>query len=352
MKVAKILIVFMLFVMLSVVLVMAIKTQNKEVPYTTVEKRTIRKELKISGKVEPYKEIDVKSSISGVLEELYVNVGDTVNIGDPIARVQFVKDPIETKQLMAQIENAKKRFETKGKQHDRQLVLYKQGYISKQEYEQVESDYKISQNEYEQLQSEMKMLKGEYTQKGISNVIVATGKGTILELPIKEGGSVMARGTLNEGTSVAKIADLQSLVFNGNVLESDVLSLYVDMPIKVSVSTNIDSVFNGKIRLISPKAITQDGIPRFSIMADIEMGANVLNIVRAGCTAIATIVLCEKEEVCSINEKYIEIRNDSSFVKLLDNEDREYYQYVQLGISDGIYSEVVFGLDSLSKIKL
>lgn len=169
--------------------------------------------------------------------------------------------------------------------------------IAQEVYEGEKSNLAVLLSEYESVESELDMLKGQYNQKGISNIITATDAGTILELPIKEGGSVMARGTLNEGTTVARVADLQSLVFKGNVLESDILKLAVGMELSLSVLMDKNITIDGVLSLVAPKGIVQDGVARFEITAGLFIPEEYKQMIKAGCTANAEIVV-ERKSTC------------------------------------------------------
>lgn len=230
MKVVRTVILSLILVFLAFVIYRAAKGGRK-IPASTIraEYRDIESKLTIPGVIQPSKEIDIKSTISGVLEKLLVQVGDEVVGGQPLAQIRYVKDPLEYRRLLKELEIAETRYLTAEASFERTENLYVKKLIAQEMYEGEKSNLAVLLSEYESVESELDMLKGQYNQKGISNIITATDAGTILELPIKEGGSVMARGTLNEGTTVARVADLQSLVFKGNVLESDILKLAVGM---------------------------------------------------------------------------------------------------------------------------
>lgn len=268
MKVVRTVILSLILVFLAFVIYRAAKGGRK-IPASTIraEYRDIESKLTIPGVIQPSKEIDIKSTISGVLEKLLVQVGDEVVGGQPLAQIRYVKDPLEYRRLLKELEIAETRYLTAEASFERTEKLYVKKLIAQEVYEGEKSNLAVLLSEYESVESELDMLKGQYNQKGISNIITATDAGTILELPIKEGGSVMARGTLNEGTTVARVADLQSLVFKGNVLESDILKLAVGMELSLSVLMDKNITIDGALSLVAPKGIVQDGVARFEITA-------------------------------------------------------------------------------------
>ena len=195
------------------------------------------------------------------------------------------------------------------------------------------------------------MLRGNYQQKEISNIITATGSGTILELPVKEGGSVMARGTLYEGTTIARLADMNSLVFKGDVLESDILKLSVGMPVKFTLSADKNIQFMGRIEVISPKGNVQDGVSRFQVTTTIDIPDNYRKYIKAGCTANATTIIEKKTKVLALEEKYFNFSYDSVYVEVQKDDGSFEKRFLKTGISDGTYTEIVSGLSAKDKIK-
>lgn len=316
------------------------------------EFRDIEKTLTISGVIQPSKEIEIKSTISGVLDELFVQIGDKVTYGQPLARVQFVKDPLEYKRLLKDLEVAETRLKNEEKIFERAQELFDKSVVALEEYENERTNLSIVQSEYQAIAAELDMTKGKYNLKEVSNIITATDNGTVLELPVKEGGSVMARGTLNEGTTIAKIADLQSLIFKGNVLESDVIQLEADMPLRLTIAPSKEFELTGVISLIAPKGFIQDGVAKFELTADLSVPEQFRSIVRAGCTANATVLLEQKMNVLALEEKYFQFSYDSVYVEVEDEKGKFRKQYIKTGISDGIYTEILSGIDSLTTIKV
>ena len=335
MKVVRTVILSLILVFLAFVIYRAAKGGRK-IPASTIraEYRDIESKLTIPGVIQPSKEIDIKSTISGVLEKLLVQVGDEVVGGQPLAQIRYVKDPLEYRRLLKELEIAETRYLTAEASFERTEKLYVKKLIAQEVYEGEKSN-----------------LKGQYNQKGISNIITATDAGTILELPIKEGGSVMARGTLNEGTTVARVADLQSLVFKGNVLESDILKLAVGMELSLSVLMDKNITIDGALSLVAPKGIVQDGVARFEITAGLFIPEEYKQMIKAGCTANAEIVVERKKHVLALEEKYFQFNYDSVFVEIVADKSKYEKRFLKTGISDGIYTEIIEGVDSTSLIK-
>ena len=352
MKTTKITII--LFILLAVGFVVFHMTTGKKherVRIVQAEYRNIEKTLTISGTIIPEKEIEIKSTISGVLEKLSARVGEDVQPGTPIASVRYVKDPMEYKNLLNQLEVARTRLDNAELRFKSTQNLYRQKLIAPLEYENEKDELAILRLEYRSVESELKMLRGNYQQKEISNIITATGSGTILELPVKEGGSVMARGTLYEGTTIARLADMNSLVFKGDVLESDILKLSVGMPVKFTLSADKNIQFMGRIEVISPKGNVQDGVSRFQVTTTIDIPDNYRKYIKAGCTANATTIIEKKTKVLALEEKYFNFSYDSVYVEVQKDDGSFEKRFLKTGISDGTYTEIVSGLSATDKIK-
>lgn len=347
----KVVIISLLVVSLGFVVYRILDTDTTVVEKTVrAQRRTIERTLAFSGSVSPQKEIDIKSTISGVLQKLSVQVGDDVEIGQDIARVQYVKDPMEYKRLLNELEVAKARVENAQKRFERSSKLHEQKMLTDEDYETQANELQILVTQYDAVASEFDMLQGKYSGLAQTNVITATGVGTILDLPVKEGGSVMARGTLSEGSTIARVADLRSLIFKGQVLESDIAKVENGMPVKYHFTSLPDTVLTGKITLISPRGIVTNGIAQFEIQASIDVGEDLRRQVRAGCTGNAELVIDRRDSVLSLEERYFRFSYDSVFVRVKLGLGVSEKRTIHTGISDGIYTEVLDGIASDDEI--
>lgn len=353
MKIVKVIILALLLGFMGFIIYCAVENSvDKSEQLVTAKYRDIETKMTIAGVIQPLKEIEIKSTISGVLDKLYVQIGDEVKYGQPIARIKFVKDPLEYKRLLKDVEIAEIRLSNAKSNFNRTSQLYKENVIATEEYENEYKNLIVIKKEYLAMTEELEMVDGHYKLNDISNIISATADGTILELPIKEGGSVMARGSLNEGTTVAKIANLQSLIFKGDVLESDVLKLKKGTHIEILTIAAKNMKLSGIISHISPKGIIQDGVSRFEVTADMIIPEHYRSQIRAGYTASGDIILEMKKNVLSLEEKYIQFNYDSAYVIVINQNGKYQKQFLKTGISDGIYTEIISGIDSISKIKI
>ena len=346
-------IIFLGCIVFILILLVAIKSFNDKrniQQYNTITPtvRTIEKKIIVPGVIVPSKEIDIKSTISGVMDELYVRVGDHVTKGQPIAKIKFISEPREYQNNLRRFQIAEAQYENSKKNHERDIVLYDKHVIAKAEFDISLTNYLTTKAEYEAALKELQFVEGIQTEmSGISNTIFSTDAGIILELPIKVGGSIMARGTFSEGSPIAKIAKLDLLLFKGVVNEANIREIKIGMPIKIIIGALNNLEVDAQLGLISPKGVFIDGIAKFDIEADVVIADQETML--AGFSANAEIVLDRKEDILSLEEKYFIFKNDSIYVEIVDDNKLRQVS-IETGISDGIHTEIISGLENTSPV--
>ena len=350
----KIIRVLVVIAFISVVCFVIYVSSTKTVDYNHVikpEYRDIEERLPLSGIAQPVKEFDIKSTISGVMEELYVEVGDYVKYGDAIAKVRMVKTPEEYQDLTRRLEVAKMKMDDTQSKFNRTKQLYESKLISDEEYETAKTDLMILRAEFQSVLAEMNMLKGRYQSAGISNVIRATNQGTVLSLPVKEGGSIMARGSFSEGSTVAKVAELSALIFMAYVIESDAVKLRTGMQIDYKAVADSVVHFSGRILSIAPVGVVENGITRFEVKASMNVPDKYKDFIKAGCTINATTLLRSRKHVLALEERFFQFNYDSVYVEVKDKAGKYQKRQLKTGISDGMYTEILSGLSTKDEIK-
>ena len=310
---------------------------------------TITKKHVISGNIYPVKEIEVKSVIPGVLETYYVHIGDNVRRGDRIAKIKILSEP-------SQIENAKMNYnvaeityEKDRLNYERDKNLYEKKVISATEFEASEKTWQTSKQQYEYTKNQLHLLiEGFIPSSNVSNVVIATADGTIIDLPLEEGAAVAERSMFRDGTNIALIAKLDSFLFKGKVVENDVLALRRDITLTV-MPTSIDNLkIEAKIRKISPKGYLEQGIMKYDVEAVFMLPDSIY--VFSGFNATAEFILDERCNVLTLPESCLIFDNDSAFVNLLEN--GEFVRKpITTGLSDGINIEIVSGVTENDKVK-
>ena len=310
---------------------------------------TITQKKIISGNLYPIKEIEVKSAIPGILEIYYVQIGDKVKKGDKIAKIQILSEPSQIENAKRNLNTARITFEKDQLNYERDQKLFEKGIIALSEFEETTKVYRMSKEQYEYAQNQIYLLeKGYIPSSNVSNVVVATADGIVIDLPVEEGSPVVERNNFRDGTTVALIARFDSFLFKGKVVESDVLTLKKGMKLTV-MPTSLDGFkTEATIRKISPKGYWEQGTMRYDIEAIFTLPDSVH--VYSGFNATAEFVMNEKESVLTIPETCLNFQGDLIFVEIIQNDKFE-KKWIRTGISDGMNIEIVSGIDENNKIR-
>lgn len=382
--------------------------QNRKAPENAeTEKPTITdivKKAVATGAISPRKEVQVKPQVSGVVDELYVEEGQIVEKGQPLARIKLVPSEVNInnaqsgvdlarirlrdarRELARQqalneqsldIQEAKVNYENAQQEEERQQQLLSEGVISQQEYNrfklemdlgkagyenakitaknsirQFETEVSIRQQELDAAINNLQLLRegASRNSKQVANVVVATLKGMVLDLPVKEGASVVERNNFNEGTSIAVLADMNELIFEGKVDESDVGKLKEGMPLLLTVGALPNTTFDATLEFISPKGLEEEGTVKFEVRAAVQPSEDVF--LRAGYSANADIILERAKDAVAVQERDVIFEEDKAYVEVEVGEREFEKRQVELGLSDGIMVEVKSGLDTTQAVKV
>ena len=332
------------------------KSRPKIVEYTivTAEKGNIEKSTVATGKVEPRNEILIKPQMSGIISDVNKEAGDIVNAGDIIATIQVVPDMVNLSSAESRVERAQLMANQSTSNFERDSRLYENGVISREEFEAVELQYRNEQEELRAAKDNLSLVKTGITQSSAqtSNTLVrSTVNGTILDVPIKTGNSVIQTNNFNDGTTVASIADLSDMLFVGKIDETEVGRLSAGMPIEITIGAIQDRKIPALLEYISPKGVEESRAILFEMKAALSIPDDMF--VRAGYSANAAIVLDERNDVLTIPESSLEFNGDSSFVYVVQSENPQVFERrnVKIGLSDGINIEVVDGLNEKDRIR-
>ncbi len=333
------------------------KSQPKEVVYNefTPKLDSIQKTTIITGKIEPRNEVNVKPQISGIISELYKEPGDRVNAGDVIAKVKVIPD-------MGQLSSAEMRvrlseINLKQAQVDfqREENLYNQKLVSADEYDK--SKQALDQAKHEKVAAEdaLQVVRDGVSKSNASassTLIRSTISGIILDIPVKVGNSVILSNTFNDGTTIATVANMNDLIFRGNIDETEVGQLVYGMNMKITIGALQDLSFDAALEYISPKAVESNGANQFEIKAAVKLSEG--SKIRAGYSANAEIILASAPKVLSIPESAIEFSGDTTFVYVVkgDGKNKTYERkQVETGLSDGVNIEIKKGITDKDKVR-
>ena len=310
---------------------------------------TITKKQVVSGNIYPVREIEVKSVIPGVLETYYVQIGDNVRRGDRIAKIKILSEPSQIENAKMNLRIAEIVFEKDQLNYERDKNLFEKGIIPASEFEVSEKSYQTSREQYEYAKNQLHLLtEGFIPSSDISNVVIATADGTIIDLPLEEGAAVAERSMFRDGTNVALIAKLDSFLFKGKVVENDVLALRKGADLTVMPTSMSGLKIEAKIRKIAPKGYLEQGIMKYDVEAVFSLPDSVF--VFSGFNATAEFILDERCDVLTLPESCLIFDNDSAFVNILEN-GKFMRKNIITGLSDGIIIEIVSGLSTMDKVK-
>ena len=331
------------------------KSQTKSVVFSTetAEVADIVKKTVATGSLVPRREVEVKPKVTGVLAELYVEPGKTVKQGEPIGKIAIIPDAVQINQADAGVRSAQIAFENAKRELARNEELAKKGIVPDAELQRFRTDFALRQQELSTSQSNLQLVREGATRgqgKTSSLLVTATIDGMVIDVPVKVGYSVIQANNFNPGTTVAVIADMDDMIFEGRVDEAEVAKIKEGMKLAIKVGAIDKELLEGRLEYISPKGKTVDGAIQFEIKAAVVQKAG-LNI-RANYSANADIVLDEKKQVLALREALVQYDGDKPFVEVETRPQTFVRRDVLLGLSDGIKVELLGGVTKGDKIKL
>lgn len=329
------------------------KSQEAPVVYETTTPfitDIVRKTI-ATGKILPRKEIEIKPQVSGVVDQLFVEAGMTVAKGDLLARIELIPDMEHLNSAESQLEAALINFKNAEAEMLRQQQLFKQGLVSSFEFSKYDLQYQLQREAVRAAENNVALIKEGVSQQSgqVANLIKATVNGTVLDIPVKTGAYVIESNAFNEGTTIANIADMSDMVFEGKLDESEVGKVREGMALVLNIGALDGQTFSARLEYISPKGVEEDGSVKFAIRA--AMLLDETTALRAGYSANADIVIERKDQVLAINEGNLIIEQGTTYVDLALGDQRYAKREVVTGISDGINIEIVSGLELGSEIK-
>jgi HlyD family secretion protein len=329
------------------------KSREQPITYTSTAPftATIVKKTVAIGKVIPRKEINVTSQVSGVVEQLYVEAGHTLKKGDLIARITLAPNMVMLNSAESQLESARINLRNAEDELKRQKKLYADKLISISEYNRYELNYNLQSEAVQSAENNLLLIREGATKKSdlVSNMIRATVDGMVLDLPNKEGAFIVESSTFGAGTTVATLADMNDMIFEGLVDEAEVGKISEGMELVLDVGALEGEPFTAELEYISPKGVEDQGTIKFQIRAAVNLSDELF--LRANYSANADIVLDKREEVLAINERDLLIEGNDHFVEIEAASQVFEKRKVETGLSDGINIEIVSGLTKDQKIK-
>ncbi|MDR0988487.1 MAG: efflux RND transporter periplasmic adaptor subunit [Prevotellaceae bacterium] len=333
------------------------KSQPKVIVYSllTPSVSDLEKSTVATGKVEPRDEILIKPQISGIIDEVYKEAGQSVHKNEVIAKVKVIPElgtlnSAENRLRLAKVNGAQAETD-----FSRNQKLFDDQLISREEYEKSQVAVEQARLELQTATDNLEIVKEGITKNSASfssTLIRSTIDGLILDVPVKAGNSVIMSNTFNDGTTIATVANMNDLIFRGNIDETEVGRIHEGMPVKLTIGALQNFSFEANLEYISPKAVELNGANQFEIKAAVKVPDSVT--IRSGYSANAEIVLAREHQVLTVPESTLEFSGDSTFVYVLtDSVPTQQFkrQRIQVGISDGIKIAVKEGLTGIEQLR-
>lgn len=314
----------------------------------------IEKRIMATGEISPRNEILIKPQMSGIIAEIYKKAGDKVKVGDLIARIKVIPDMVSLNSAESRVMLAQLAFDQSKTDYDRDSRLYNEKVISKEDYDKTRLQYENNKEELGAAKDNLSLVRDGITGKSsqMSNTLIrSTINGTILDIPVKVGNSVIQSNSFNDGTTIAIVANMNDMLFVGEVDETEVGKLQTGMPMDITIGAMQDQKLTAMLEYISPMGIEENGVVLFKIKAALKIPPSVF--IRAGYSANAEILLDKLDNVLTLPENCIEFSGDTSYVYVLKSNEPQTFekQPVKLGLSDGIKIEIKSGLKETTKVR-
>lgn len=317
---------------------------------TNIVKKTVA-----TGKVIPLEEAEIKPKVSGIIENIFVEEGAKVKVGDLIATIRVVPNVASLNSAQGNVKTSKLRYNNSKTLYDRNKKLLDQGVISLQEFETTKLNFESAKQELSNAQNNLQIIqKGSAAGMGktANTFVKAEISGTILEIPVRKGNQVIESNTFNAGTTIATIADMTKMIFEGKVDEAEVGKIKNGTVLEVSLGAIEKKKYSATLNFIAPKGTEESGAVQFKIKGDLTLDDEFF--VRAGYSANADIVLEAKDSVLSIKEALLQFdkKTETPYVEVKTGDQKFEKRDVELGISDGINVEIISGVTAEDEIKI
>lgn len=312
------------------------------------QKGSIETKAVATGNVEPRYEVEIKPQISGIIAEIKKEAGQMVKAGEIIATIKVIPEMVQLNSSESRVNVAEISLRQVEETYKRDQELFEKGVISREEFETSQANYDKAVEERNTAQSELEIVRDGIAKN--SNVtsttqIRSTIDGMILDVPVKVGNSVIQANNFNDGTTIATVADMNDMIFKGNVDETEIGRIHEGMPIILTIGAMESRKLDAQLEYVSPKGVEENGAIQFEIKAALQVPEDAF--IRAGYSANAEIILERADSVLTIPESTVEFQGDSTFVYLLKQEKpKQVFEKrpIEIGLSDGIHIEVKEGL--------
>lgn len=299
----------------------------------------------VTGKIIPRNEVNIKPQINGIIAELYKDAGEQVQENEVIAKLKVIPDMGSLSSAQSRVRLAEINLKQAQVNYDREKSLYDQQLVSAEEFEQVKQQLSQAKEEASAAQDALEVIRDGVSSSNAtssSTLVRSTISGLILDVPVKVGNSVIQANTMNDGTTVATVANMNDLIFDGNIDETEVGNLVEGTPVTITIGALQNYSLDAVLEYVAPKAVENNGANQFEIKAAVSVPGD--KMIRSGYSANAEIVLETVEQVLSVPESALEFDDDDTYVYLKSGDGKFERTKIVTGLSDGLNIEVKEGL--------
>jgi HlyD family secretion protein len=306
-----------------------------------------------TGKIVPRQEVQIKPRVSGIVKQIFVEPGDVVEAGTLIAEIKIVPDMAALTRAESEVHAAQIALRHAKAELERTERLSGDGLSSQKALADRKLEFDLRKAELSAAGSQLAVVRDGATRQSDDSAntkVRSTVAGTVLEVPVEEGASVIESNTFNEGTTVATVADMGDMIFLGRVDEADVGKIKKDMEVLIKIGAVDAQTFPARLEYIAPKGIELEGAIQFEIKAALDRPDGV--VIRAGYSANAEIVLERRKDALAISESLLQFEADQAFVEVASGPGQFERRDLEVGISDGIHIEILGGIDQDATIRV
>ena len=330
------------------------KSRPAEVKYQEIEATVmdIQRTTVVTGKIIPRNEVNVKPQINGIIAEIYKKAGEQVQENEVIAKLKVIPDMNSLSSAQSRVRLSEINLKQAQTNYDREKALYDKQLVSADEFEKVLQALNQAKEEKSAAQDALEVIRDGVSRSNAtssSTLVRSTITGLILDVPVKVGNSVIQANTMNDGTTVATVANMNDLIFDGNIDETEVGALSEGVPVVITIGALQNYSFDATLEYISPKAVESNGANQFEIKAAVTV--NTDQMIRSGYSANAEIVLEEVKGVLSLPESTLEFDGDDTYVQVLNADGSTTRTKVETGLSDGVNIEIKSGVTEGTKVR-
>jgi HlyD family secretion protein len=323
------------------------KFEVQKAKVTNIIRKTVA-----TGSVVPRQEIEIKPQVSGIVEQIFIQAGQSIKQGDVIARVKIIPDMVNLNNAESRLNRAKLNLEDAKIVYEREYQLFQKQVLSKEQFQKTTLTLNSAKEEAEAAENNLELIRKGVTKSSentTNTLIRSTIDGMVLDVPVKVGFSVIQANTFNAGTTIAIVANMNDMIFQGKVDETEVGKIREGMNIELTIGALETEKFNAILKYIAPKGVVENGAIQFEIKADVKLKEG--QFIRSGYSANANIVLDKRDSVLAIPEGLLKFEKDSAYVEVETLPGKYEKKYVKTGISDGINIEILSGISQSDKLK-